>query len=146
MLLEVIEREEQTDTKLAGELAKATINISGDVTNALFNSSIKTDGGAVHIGNNTYIQYAEESILHFLTEAPQNPPVFKGRAEQLKELHDRLFAGDGDHVILLVNGQGGVGKTSMANRYFFDYHDKYSHAAWRTSGTKVYWNSPPRKR
>jgi len=122
-LLDDVEKWERTETGLAEQLATVTIN--GNAINSIINSTVTAE--QVHIGD---IHYHGEAIPHFLTAAPQNPPVFKGRKKQLKDLHDQLFNSEGDHLILLVNGQGGVGKTSMANRYFFDYHHEYSHAAW----------------
>ncbi|MFK8161923.1 MAG: NB-ARC domain-containing protein, partial [Lewinella sp.] len=118
------------DEALDQELAK--IFIGGDVNNAIIGSTVNAE--TVHLGD---VYYADEAIPHFLSPQPQNPPVFKGREEQLKELHDRLFSNEENHVILLVNGQAGVGKTSMVSRYFFDYHNEYSHVAWVLKGRSI---------
>jgi hypothetical protein len=123
-----IEEWAETDSEVKREIAE--VKIGGDVTNTAINSPISTEGGDVHFGNKTYIEYTGEKILHFLTESPQVLPVFEGRDEELEKLHDKLLSGEGDHLILLVNGQGGVGKTSMATQYFFNYNHEYSHAAW----------------
>jgi tetratricopeptide (TPR) repeat protein len=122
-LLDDLEERENADPILAEEMAD--INITGDVRNAVIGSTIAAE--KVHIGD---IYYGSEPIPHFLTESPQVLPVFKGRDDELTKLHNQLFDGKGDHLILLVNGQGGVGKTSIATQYFFNYHHEYSHAAW----------------
>ena len=108
-LLDDVEKWERTETGLAEQLA--TVTISGNAINSIINSTVTAE--QVHIGD---IHYHGEAIPHFLTAAPQNPPVFKGRKKQLKDLHDQLFNSEGDHLILLVYGQGGVGKTAMATR------------------------------
>jgi GTPase SAR1 family protein len=107
-----IEEWAETDSKVKREIAE--VKIGRDATNTAINSPISTGGGNVQFGHNTYIEYAGEKVPHFLTKSPQVLPVFKGRDEELTKLHDQLFDGEGDHLILLVNGQGGVGKTSIA--------------------------------
>ena len=60
----------------------------------------------------------------------QGPPTyFIGREEQLKILHEKLTEGQ---PLLLINGMGGIGKTSMAQAYVNrpEYSGKYRHIAW----------------
>jgi tetratricopeptide (TPR) repeat protein len=59
---------------------------------------------------------------------PLNPALFLGRENELKEVHDKLFAGN--NLLLLVNGEGGIGKTTFASKYYHTYHNEYTHIAW----------------
>ena len=57
-----------------------------------------------------YVTYAgERHIPHALTPPPFQPEIFLGREDELQQIHDRLFTGGGN-LLLLVNGEGGVGK------------------------------------
>ena len=50
-----------------------------------------------------------------------------GRLTDLKDLHSRLF--DIKQVVL-VNGMGGIGKTTLAEVYVTEYINEYNHIAW----------------
>lgn len=66
-----------------------------------------------------------------LLPPPFQPEVFIGRAENLAEIHQTLFSrAKEDTILLLVNGQGGIGKTSLAAKYYQQYGKYYSHLAW----------------
>ncbi len=65
-----------------------------------------------------------------LLDIPFIPEVFIGREENLEELHDKLFNPNEDNMLLLVNGQGGIGKTTLASKYYQDYQNKYTYLAW----------------
>lgn len=80
------------------------------------------------IGDKYYHYYGERKIPRLLITPPFIPPVFIGRDEELREVHDRLFGGQ--NLLLLVNGQGGIGKTSFAAKYWELYQDKYCHLAF----------------
>ncbi|WP_245153460.1 tetratricopeptide repeat protein [Chlorobaculum sp. 24CR] len=56
------------------------------------------------------------------------PEVFIGRDEKLQEVHDELF--DGNNLLLLVNGEGGIGKTTLAAKYYQRYFSDYAHLGW----------------
>jgi tetratricopeptide (TPR) repeat protein len=54
--------------------------------------------------------------------------VFIGRVDDLENVHQKLFKDD--NLLLLVNGEGGIGKTALAAHYYNKYADQYSHLAW----------------
>jgi tetratricopeptide (TPR) repeat protein len=63
-----------------------------------------------------------------LTRPPLVPEVFKGRKDELEKIHTQLFKGE--NLLLLVNGEGGIGKTSLAAKYYQQYTTHYKHLAW----------------
>jgi tetratricopeptide (TPR) repeat protein len=75
-----------------------------------------------------YHFYGEKKIKRFLSAPPFNPPVFIGRDDELQTVHDKLF--NGQNFLMLVNGQGGIGKTSFAAKYWERYQAEYSHLAF----------------
>ncbi|NUO03390.1 MAG: ATP-binding protein, partial [Saprospiraceae bacterium] len=101
--------------------------------NVVVGSTIEAGQNAVIGDGNTiqqtFITYAgERKIPRLLSTPPFIPPVFIGRDDELREVHDRLFGGQ--NLLLLVNGQGGIGKTSFAAKYWELFQDKYSHLAF----------------
>jgi tetratricopeptide (TPR) repeat protein len=59
-----------------------------------------------------------------------------GRENELEDLHKLLF--DNKHVVV-VNGLGGIGKTTLAQAYVSLYYDDYQHIAWisQSSGNAI---------
>ena len=78
--------------------------------------------------NNPVFNYGEKKIAKYLGILPVIPEVFIGRDEELRSVHDALFKGD--NVLLLVNGEGGIGKTTLAAKYYQRYFDDYAHLGW----------------
>ncbi|TNJ38706.1 ATP-binding protein [Chlorobaculum thiosulfatiphilum] len=78
--------------------------------------------------NKSVIRYGNKEIHKYLGILPVIPEVFIGRDEKLQEVHDKLF--DGDNVLLLVNGEGGIGKTTLAAKYYQRFFDDYAHLGW----------------
>ena len=74
-------------------------------------------------------------IPRLLTEPPFMPEVFLGRETDLQTIKTKLFAGD--NMLLLVNGNGGVGKTSLAAKYYDNYKHEYAHVAWVLSQKSI---------
>ncbi len=74
---------------------------------------------------------------HHLTLQPLfNDKDFLGRDDELTEIHRRLTdrrltdSNAPRNCLLLVNGEGGIGKTTLASCYYQRYHDAYQHVAW----------------
>ena len=70
-----------------------------------------------------------------LTTRPFIPEVFIGREQALEELH-RLFFED-KHPVILLSGNGGRGKTTLASSYYHRYEDNYAHLAWTLRETDL---------
>jgi tetratricopeptide (TPR) repeat protein len=52
-----------------------------------------------------------------------------GREKDLENLRNTLLT---EKKIALINGMGGIGKTTLASVYLNEFYDKYSHIAWLT--------------
>jgi tetratricopeptide (TPR) repeat protein len=63
-----------------------------------------------------------------LGSKPFNADVFLGRTTELETIHNRLFKQES--LLLLVNGEGGIGKTTLAAKYYQRYEDIYEHLIW----------------
>ena len=103
-----------------------------------FNTGSVTSGRDTQFGDRyeTHYHYGTRKIPRVLTQTPFLPEVFFGRENDLQRIHDLLF-GPGDNLLLLVNGDGGVGKTSLASKYFHDYQHEYAHVAWVLSEKSI---------
>ena len=63
-----------------------------------------------------------------LTNAPLKPDShFIGRETELAEIRKRFEANE---MLMLVNGEGGIGKTTLASKYWHDYEQDYTHLAY----------------
>lgn len=107
-------------------------NVAGDQT--------KIDRQANLGDGSTYVERqiinGERKIRRNLTASPSKPEVFLGREEDLQAIHDKLFS-DGDNFLLLVNGDGGVGKTTLASIYYETYQSDYVYVAWVLSEKNI---------
>ncbi|MEO0803902.1 MAG: tetratricopeptide repeat protein [Cyanobacteria bacterium J06642_2] len=72
------------------------------------------------------IAYAKDLTLRIPTVSPDK---IVGREVELKMLRDRL---DAQRQVVLVNGLGGIGKTTLAQVYVHQFYDRYAHIAWVT--------------
>ncbi len=75
----------------------------------------------------TYIQ-GEIRVPRFLTAPPFKPEGVLGRSDELNQIHQTLRADD--RPLLLMNGEGGIGKTTLAACYWHNEQATYKHAAW----------------
>lgn len=83
-----------------------------------------------------YVTYAgERRIPHALTPPPFLTEIFLGRQDDLQLIHDKLFAPGSN--LLLVNGEGGIGKTTIASKYYHTYQHEYIHVAWVLSEKSI---------
>ncbi len=55
------------------------------------------------------------------------PATFKGREEELKIIRERLGQGG---KLMLINAEGGIGKTTLAAKYWAESLYDYKHNAW----------------
>jgi len=125
-VLELLDEIEKEGAKpaLKTELERAVqISHSKNVASGTFQA-----GGNIRIGDEIHYHQGLK-IPRLLTGLPFIPENFQGREIELLHIHQRLFAPQGN-LLLLVNGEGGIGKTSLASRYFYTYQEHYAHLAW----------------
>ncbi len=77
----------------------------------------------------------ERKLPHMLTKPPFIPEAFVGRSAEAQAIKQKLFTGH--HLLLLVNGEGGIGKTSLASHYYHTYQNEYAHVAWLLSEKSI---------
>jgi hypothetical protein len=66
--------------------------------------------------NNPIFNFGDKAIPKILsTSLPFLPEFFLGRDADLEAVHDKLFSGE--NLLLLINGEGGIGKTTFAAKY-----------------------------
>jgi tetratricopeptide (TPR) repeat protein len=73
----------------------------------------------------------KRKIPWLLTDEPSNPPYFLGRESDLDAIQ-RAFAVK-NQPLFLVNGEGGIGKTTLAERYWHQQEASegiYAHLGW----------------
>jgi len=64
---------------------------------------------------------------HDLNIIPIHTGEFIGREDDILKLHEVLGSAE---RVLLMNGLGGIGKTTLAKKYLQKYHDAYAHMVW----------------
>ncbi|MCB9355139.1 MAG: hypothetical protein H6575_11285 [Lewinellaceae bacterium] len=84
--------------------------------------------GQQNIGGVVYNIYGDKKIPKILGKAPFITDWYLERDDDLKTVHRMLDAGE--NLLLLVNGQGGIGKTTLAAKYWQRYEKDYFHLAW----------------
>ncbi|QHI39342.1 hypothetical protein IMCC3317_47520 [Kordia antarctica] len=86
---------------------------------------------------NTIFDYGGKKIPKALGRFPVSPNVFIGRENSTKQIHEKLSSDVNQHLLLLVNGKGGIGKTTLASQYYFEYSEYYKHLIWLVSETGI---------
>ncbi len=66
---------------------------------------------------------------------PINPKLLIGREGKLSSIYQAFF--EESKPVLLLAGQGGLGKTTIASKYYHSYHEDYSHLIWIINEKKL---------
>jgi nucleoside 2-deoxyribosyltransferase len=69
----------------------------------------------------------KKQIPRLLTKMPPKTVDLVGRGDALAAVEEIMAGSD---RVLLVNGLGGVGKTELCKRYFWDRVNRFQHLAW----------------
>ncbi|MEZ4772583.1 MAG: tetratricopeptide repeat protein [Bacteroidia bacterium] len=95
--------------------------------NIVYKSAIYTKGD-VHVGDKYFIngeEYVIPITLNTLPYVDESDVI--GREFELKELK-QLF--DENDKVILVNGTGGIGKTTLAKYFIAKHRNSYNYVAW----------------
>ena len=97
----------------------------------IVHGNISHVGGDVHIGDETHHHYNAVKLSKELTlHVPQiHPDDIIGRELDLQQLHTLL---NEQKRVVVVNGMGGIGKTTLVQAYIHQYYQQYQHIAWIT--------------
>ena len=98
-----------------------------DAENVVVSTQIDA-GRDVHIGNKTIIYNDGRKIDRYLTNPPFNATYFIGREKDLNAIENDYQ--HHNHLLVLVNGEGGIGKTTLAAKYWYAQETRYQHLAW----------------
>jgi tetratricopeptide (TPR) repeat protein len=143
-LLREIEEQEVKTPDIKAEVERFAVNIEKNIVK---NSTI-TAGGNVAIGDTNittqqnqygsgdnvagnkveYHYYNGIKIPRFLTQKPFYTNFFIGRETDLAAIETDYQKNN--HLLVLVNGEGGMGKTTLAAQYWFRHETRYTHLAW----------------
>jgi tetratricopeptide (TPR) repeat protein len=96
--------------------------------------------GDVRIGDsNTVINYnrdgADIKIHRYLTNPPFDAEFFIGREKDLEAIESHYQ--NNEKLLVLVNGEGGMGKTTLAAKYWVQHQARYKHLAWLYSDSGI---------
>jgi len=73
-------------------------------------------------------QYGEKTIPKIIGHVPIFPEVFLGREDDMVQIKKHLA--EQSVPLLLVNGEGGIGKTTVASVYYHGHLKDYQHLIW----------------
>ena len=95
-------------------------NINVDNTDSSINNQFNNP-----VLNNPVFNNGNKKIRKLLGTIPIKPEIFIGRHDVLEEIHEKLFNNE-RKCLLLVNGEGGIGKTTVASCYYHKYIESSS--------------------
>jgi tetratricopeptide (TPR) repeat protein len=116
-----------------GLLAKVLKNIKTLDTKEL--SATNFEAIITELSAKAVARPATTGLPRHLTAPPFLSELFLGRETDLERVRQLLFGGD--NLLLLVNGTGGMGKTSLAARYYHTHANLYAHLAWVLSEKSI---------
>ncbi|MCB9233385.1 MAG: tetratricopeptide repeat protein [Bacteroidia bacterium] len=94
------------------------------------NESTLNAGGNIHIGHvfNGTPPDSKKKVPKQLTDylPRRKPDTVLGRGKDLDKIRELL----NQEKDVVVNGMGGIGKTTLAERFVDEYFDQYQHLAW----------------
>jgi hypothetical protein len=99
-----------------------------NVTKIIGNNNLNIQGNVGSTINITQQTIEKQPIPRFLTKSPFMTKIFLGREDDLQNVHKQLFSGT--NFLMLVNGKGGIGKTTFAAKYWQCYEEEYKHLAF----------------
>ena len=135
LLQEIEGQTAQGEPKAELERYARTTNITQQADNIYNIGKIDNANFKIDETNIYQLTKGEHKSQHIFTLPSFLPDIFLGREDDLTRIHDKLFTASGN--ILLLTGEGGLGKTSLAARYFELYKSKYAHVAWVTSNRNL---------
>jgi Flp pilus assembly protein TadD len=99
------------------------------------NSEIGQQNNNSVVNNNITHIYGDKKIKKHLGTIPTFPERFLGRKNEAEAIHQSLTTKQ--NLLLLVNGEGGIGKTTLASKYYYQYRNYYQHLVWVFSGISI---------
>ncbi|MCB0531084.1 MAG: tetratricopeptide repeat protein [Lewinellaceae bacterium] len=80
-------------------------------------------------------EFSNHTVPRLLNLVPKpDPTAIIGRDREVLEVREKLSAGA---PVMLVNGIGGIGKTTVAMKYLAVYEHAYKHVAWLTLSSSL---------
>jgi MoxR-like ATPase len=89
------------------------------------NRDINQGDKSIYVEGNVSVSDGDKKIRKNLTKPPFISEVIIGREEDIEAVHNNLF--QSNQLLLLVNGEGGIGKTTFAAHYYHRYQQQYQH-------------------